>query len=580
MGHTQAAAGVAGVIKMVEAMRHGILPETIHLNEPSREVDWTSGAVELLSEAREWPAEGRPRRAGVSSFGLTGTNAHVIIEQVPEVDAESGSGEVPSVVPLVLSAKSEVALVAQAGRLADLLEGGSAPALVDVGYSLACARSVFEYRSVVVAGDRVGAVEALRGELASVTRVRGAGKSAWVFSGQGAQRLGMGRELHAAFPVFAAAFDEVCAGFEGVLDGSLREVVWGEDKALLDQTVWAQAGLFAVEVALFRLLESWGVRPDYLVGHSIGEVAAAHVAGMVSLADACVLVGARGRLMQALPSGGAMLAVQAPVGEVVSVLPGGVEVAAVNSPVSVVVSGVEGAVAEVVGVCAGRGWKSRRLAVSHAFHSALMEPMLEEFARALDGMRFGLPRIPVVSTVTGEPLTAVDARYWVDQVRRPVRFADAVAHVADAGVRTFLEVGPDAALTPMVEHTVDDGSVAPASRRDRDEVTTLITALARLHANGVPIAWEKFFAGTGARRIDLPTYAFQHRSYWLKPQVADDVSRIGQRAVEHPLLRAAIARPDSDGAILTGRLSVEGQPWLADHTVLGRVLLPGTAFVE
>ncbi|MGV9857007.1 acyltransferase domain-containing protein, partial [Streptomyces sp. NPDC003442] len=297
MGHTQAAAGVAGVIKMVEAMRHGILPETIHLNEPSREVDWTAGAVELLSEAREWLAEGRPRRAGVSSFGLTGTNAHVIIEQVPEADADAdaevGPGEVPSVVPLVLSAKSEVALVAQAGRLADLLEGGSAPALVDVGYSLACARSVFEYRSVVVAGDRVGAVEGLRGGLASVTRVRGAGKSAWVFAGQGAQRLGMGRELHAGFPVFAAAFDEVCAGFDGVLDGSLREVVWGDDKGLLDQTMWAQAGLFAVEVALFRLLESWGVRPGYLVGHSVGEIAAAHVAGMVSLADACVLVGAR-----------------------------------------------------------------------------------------------------------------------------------------------------------------------------------------------------------------------------------------------------------------------------------------------
>ncbi|MBD3005317.1 SDR family NAD(P)-dependent oxidoreductase, partial [Streptomyces sp. 5-10] len=330
----------------------------------------------------------------------------------------------------------------------------------------------------------------------------------------------------------------------------------------------------------FRLLESWGVRPDYLVGHSIGEVAAAYVAGMVSLADACVLVGARGRLMQALPSGGAMVAVQAPVGEVVPLLSGGVEVAAVNGPVSVVVSGVEGAVAEVVGVCAGRGWKTRRLGVSHAFHSALMEPMLEEFARALEGMRFGPPRIPVVSTVTGEPLSEVDAGYWVGQVRRPVRFADAVACVAEAGVRTFLEVGPDAALTPMVEQTVDDASVVPASRRDRDEATTLITALARLHTNGVPIAWEEFFAGTGARRVDLPTYAFQHRSYWLKPQVADDVSRIGQRAVEHPLLRAAIARPDSDGAILTGRVSVEGQPWLADHTVLGRVLLPGTAFVE
>ncbi|WP_344599149.1 acyltransferase domain-containing protein, partial [Streptomyces violaceusniger] len=370
------------MIKVVEAMRHGVLPRTIHVDEPSRQVDWASGGVELLTEAREWPVVGRPRRAGVSSFGLSGTNAHVILEEAPvveEASMEPGGGRGLPVIPWVVSGRSAPALVAQAGRLVEFVESGPLLEPVDVGYSSAVLRAAFEHRAVVFGRDRDELVGGLRAVVAgepaanAVVGVAG-GLSAWVFTGQGAQRLGMGRELYGAFPVFASAFDEVCAGFEGVLEGSLREVVWGDDGGLLDETVWAQAGLFAVEVALFRLLESWGVRPDYLVGHSIGEVAAAHVAGMVSLADACVLVGVRGRLMQSLPCGGAMVAVQAAVGEVVPLLPGGVEVAAVNSSVSVVVSGVEEGVAEVVGVCAGRGWKARRLGVSHAFHSALMEP--------------------------------------------------------------------------------------------------------------------------------------------------------------------------------------------------------------
>ncbi|GAA2352040.1 type I polyketide synthase [Streptomyces violaceusniger] len=592
LGHTQAAAGIAGVIKMVHAMHHGVLPRTLHADTPTDQVNWDAGAVELLSEPVAWPAadaEVRPRRAGVSSFGISGTNAHVILEEAPAEHGPAGgrppAGDeaAPRHIPWVLSGKSAEALRAQAERLRSHLDTVTDDRLIATGRALATTRASLEHRAVVIGTSRedlARGLETVAAGTGAVTDIAAPGELALMFTGQGAQCLGMGRGLYGAFPVFAAAFDEVCAGFEGVLDGVLREVLWGDDGGLLDETVWAQAGLFAVEVALFRLLESWGVRPDYLVGHSIGEVAAAHVAGMVSLADACVLVGVRGRLMQALPSGGAMLAVQAAEGEVVPLLPGGVEVAAVNSPVSVVVSGVEEGVAEVVGVCAGRGWKARRLGVSHAFHSALMEPMLEEFARALEGMRFGSPRIPVVSTVTGEPLSEVDVRYWVDQVRRPVRFADAVAYVAEAGVRTFVEVGPDAALTPMVEQTLDDATAVPTGRRGRDETQTPVTALARLHARGHAVGWAAFFPESGW--IDLPTYAFQRKRFWLDPSLGSRTA-LGAAGLDdagHPMLTAVVNSPGSGEVVLTGRLSVDAQPWLADHAVLGGVLLPGTGFVE
>ncbi|MFD0177304.1 acyltransferase domain-containing protein, partial [Streptomyces rochei] len=343
LGHTQAAAGVAGVIKMVMAMRHGVLPRTLHVDAPSSHVDWSAGAVELLTEVREWPGGERVRRAGVSSFGISGTNAHLILEQ-PEVEPE-GEGVAslsPGVVPLVVSGRSAEALRAQAGRLREFLAAGSADAL-DVAFSLATQRSRFDHRAVVVAGDYDGALAALEEGLPNAGVVEGVatgtGRTAFLFSGQGSQRLGMGRELYARFPVFAEAFDAVCAGLDEHVERPLREVVWGEDAESLNGTEFAQAGLFAVEVALFRLLTSWGVRPEFVAGHSIGEVAAAHVAGVFSLADACALVAARGRLMQALPAGGSMVAVEATEAEVLEHLGtvAGASIAAVNGPSSVVV---------------------------------------------------------------------------------------------------------------------------------------------------------------------------------------------------------------------------------------------------
>ncbi|MFE7486560.1 type I polyketide synthase [Kitasatospora sp. NPDC057541] len=537
LGHTQAASGVASVIKTVLAIRHGSLPRTLHVDEPTPHVDWSAGAVRLLTAPVDWPAADRPRRAAVSSFGVSGTNAHTIIEQAPAdaaTDAASpapSGADAPRSLPWALSAKDEPALREQAHRLLAALDADPAAAPADLALSLAVARTAMDHRAVVVGRDRADLAAGLgalgRGESAAGL-VRGAaapsrGRLALLFSGQGSQRLGMGRELEASFPVFAEAFDEVCAHLDVHLERPLRDVVFGEDAELLNRTEFTQPALFAVEVALFRLVESWGVRADVLAGHSIGELAAVHVAGALSLADAAELVAMRGRLMQELPSGGAMVAVQASEDEVAPLLAGRedlVGIAAVNGPTSVVISGAEDAVTEVVDLLAADGRRTKRLAVSHAFHSPLMEPMLARFREVAERVTFAEPTRPIVSTLTGDPLTAeelADPEYWVRHVRHAVRFADAIGTLDAKGVTAFLEIGPGG-LTPMVQETLADADfvAVPALRADRPESDSFTTALAELHVRGISPAWDAVLAGTGARRVDLPTYAFQYQRYWLR----------------------------------------------------------------
>ncbi|MEU9993705.1 type I polyketide synthase, partial [Streptomyces sp. NPDC048045] len=598
IGHTQAAAGVAGVIKMVMAMRHGVLPRTLHVDEPSPHVDWTAGAVELLADEREWPAADRPWRAGVSSFGFSGTNAHVIVEQAPaeESESESASGPVAvagpvtgggALVPWVLSARSVEALREQAARLKSFVEASADLPVADVGRSLVSSRAVLEHRAVVVGAERSELLDALtalaEGRAASgvVSGVADEpGRVGFLFSGQGSQRLGMGRELAARFPVFAEALEEVL----GLLAPEVREVLFGEDADALNETGVTQPALFAVEVALFRLLESWGVRPDVLAGHSIGELAAAYVSGVWSLADAVKVVSARAGLMQALPGGGAMVAVQATEAEVASGLPETVGIAAVNGPSSVVVSGVAADVEAVGERWREAGRKVSRLRVSHAFHSPLMDPMLDDFRAVLEGVSFEAPSIPIVSTLTGARATAdelASPEYWVRHVRESVRFADAVSTLVADGVGTFVEVGPGGTLSALGQDSAPDAAFVPVLRGDRPETMAVTTAAGQLHVHGARVDFEVFFAGRGTRRVDLPTYAFQRERFWPDVQpLIGDVAAAGLGPAEHPLLGATVVLGGTDGVLLTGRLSVQTHPWLADHAVMDAVLLPGTAFLD
>ncbi|MEU8975744.1 beta-ketoacyl synthase N-terminal-like domain-containing protein, partial [Streptomyces monashensis] len=615
IGHTQAAAGAAGVIKVIMAMREGVLPRTLHVDEPSGNVDWSAGTVELLTEALPWQSGGEPRRAGVSSFGVSGTNAHVIIEEAP---AEPAAGDqqdetqpvstaatpasASATVPVAFSARGENALRAQAGQLLQLLQERAevdAPAL---GHALATGRAVHRHRAVVVAEDRTELLRALAAAAEGGTDrglVRGladGGRLALLFTGQGSQFARMGHELYLTQPVFAKALDAAIGHLDLQLERSLWDVLFAPegsaDAALLDRTMYAQTALFALEIALFRLLESWGVKPDYLAGHSLGELSAAHVAGVLNLEDAATLVAARARLMQALPSDGAMVAVQATEEEVRPLLGERVSIAAVNGPDAVVVSGDESEVLRIQAHFTDEGRRTKRLRVSHAFHSPLMEPMLTEFARVAGVVAYKAPAIPVVSNVTGRIATATELcspEYWVRHVREAVRFADGVRTLRGAGVTTFLEVGPDAVLSAMARTAVADVTddtdgedllFVAAQRRGHEACRELLTALAAVHTRGVAVDFAAPLPA-GQPAVELPTYPFQGRRYWLTgPTGTGDATAHGQIALGHPLLSAAVPMADGGGTVLTGRLSLHTQPWLADHRISGVTLLPGTAFVE
>ncbi|HEY3470419.1 MAG TPA: type I polyketide synthase, partial [Amycolatopsis sp.] len=580
LGHTQAAAGVGGIIKMALALRHGVLPATLHVDAPSSKVDWSAGSVELLTEAREWPRGEEPRRAGISSFGISGTNAHVIVEEPPAVEpAERAEATLPHT-PWVLSGKTADALRAQARQLADHLREHEVDPQAAAA-TLYTGRARLDHRAVILAPRGEVPLAALDAVDSAITGTGTDGALAVLFSGQGSQRPGMGRELYETFDVFAKAFDETCAALDEHTRVPVKTVVFGEETEALYQTEHTQPALFAVEVALYRLLESFGVRPDYLVGHSIGELTAAHVAGVLSLPDAAGLVVRRAQLMQTLPPGA--MATLAATPDELTLDPAAVSIAAVNSPDSLVVSGDPDAVAALVDEWKAQGRKAKPLRVSHAFHSPHTEAILAEFRDYAAGLTFHEPRIPIVSNVTGELGGAVtDPDYWTRHIREAVRFGPAVETLAAQGVTGFVEVGPDTTLTTLVGHTLGAGNHAtaallhPGQPEERSVLAALATLYARTSVTPDLSAWLP-----ARETAALPTYAFQHKRYWLDAtDTSGNVATAGLGTAGHPLLGAATGLAGGDGFLFTGRLSTATSPWLADHVVLGNVLLPATAYVD
>ncbi|MEV6012228.1 SDR family NAD(P)-dependent oxidoreductase [Streptomyces sp. NPDC051976] len=611
IGHTQAAAGVAGVIKMVQALRHETLPRTLHADEPTPRADWDAGRIRLLSREQAWPRGARVRRAAVSSFGISGTNAHLVVEEPAAADlpTQAPADTDPFTARPVtadrtpqpafaeglftawpITARTPESLREQARRLAGAV-GGARTA--DVARTLA-GRTVFAHRAVVLGGtgdDLAAGLRALADGGTTPGTVTGAARTstrtALLFTGQGGQRLGMGRELHAAFPEFAQAYDEVCAAFDPWLDRPLREVLWADpdspDAVLLDETRYTQPALFAFETAAWRLLRSLGVEADTVAGHSVGEYAAACAAGVWQLDDAVRLVAARGRLMQQLPRGGAMFAVAASEEELRGTLAEPayaarpVGLAAVNGPRSCVVSGEERACEEIAAHWAGLGRRTKRLTVSHAFHSPLMEPMLDAFRQEVAATTLAEPQLPYASAL-GADRSWTDPAYWMDQIRDAVLFAPLVDRLAGDGVGVFFEVGPQAVLTPMARESLAGrtGTVVSLARRGRDEREALLHGLAEAFVAGTPVGWERI-AGDGAL-TDLPTYAFDRRRFWLTDRATG-----GDGAPALPrtsLLRRATSVAADGGHLLGGRLSLCSTPWLADHTIGGTVVVPGTALVE
>ena len=604
MGHTSAAAGVAGVIKMIQAMRHEVMPKTLHVDVSSPHVDWSAGAVSLLTETRPWPVNGAPRRAGVSSFGISGTNAHVVLEQAPaSVNGSAGvevSGVGMPVVPWVLSGKSVEALAAQAGRVLAHVEADEQLDVVDVGVSLA-SRSVFEHRAVVVGSDRRQLLAGLdglaQGRLGAdvvVGRAQPAGKTVMVFPGQGSQWLGMGAQLLDSSPVFAEQMRCCGEALGRWVEWSLLDVVRGQEGAPgLDRVDVVQPVLWAVMVSLAELWRSVGVVPDAVIGHSQGEIAAAYVAGALTLEDAAAVVALRSRLLVQLAGAGGMASVGCGAQQVREWLTewgDRLSIAAVNGVASVAVSGEVGALEELLQSCEDKGVRARRIDVDYASHSVQVEGIQDGLMEALAGIEPRSSSVGFFSTVTGGlfDTAGLDGQYWYRSIRQTVEFEQAVRSAAEQGYRVFIESSPHPVLIAGIEETftqsVGTSSAAvviPTLGRNDGELQRFWMSVGQAYTDGVGVDWPAVFAGSGGRQVELPTYAFQRRRFWLQPgAAAGDVGSLGLGETEHALLGAVVQQPDSGGVVLTGRLSVTAQPWLADHAVAGVVLFPGAGFVE
>ncbi|WP_297700462.1 type I polyketide synthase, partial [Mycobacterium sp.] len=598
MGHTSAAAGAGGVIKMVQAIRHGVMPKTLHVDEPTPHVDWSAGSVSLLTDPRPWPAVDRPRRAGVSSFGISGTNAHVIVEQyVPEPESAGRSGD-DVVVPWVISARSAEALANQASRLLAHVKAGPGARVVDVGWSLISTRSRFEHRAVIVGSNGVQLLRGLselaageQGTGVAVGRAQSPGKTVFVFPGQGSQWAGMGAQLLDSSAVFAEQMHRCAHALAEHVEWSLIDVIRGAPGAPgLDRVDVVQPALWAVMVSLAELWRTVGVVPDAVIGHSQGEIAAAYVAGALSLEDAARVVALRSRLLVGLSGRGGMvsLACGLPRAEqLIAAWGERLNIATVNGVSAVVVSGEVDALTELMQRCAADNVRARRIDVDYASHSVQVDAIRDPLAEALNGLAPQSSSVAFFSTVTGElfDTAGLDGDYWFRSIRRTVQFERAIRSACDAGYRAFIESSPHPVLMAAIEETVPDSEqacVIPSLGRDDGGLDRFWLSVGQAFVAGVGVDWRAAFAGLGGRRIDLPTYGFVRQHFWLPGGSTGsyDVATLGLDGAEHGLLGAVVPRPDSGGVVLTGRLSTAAHPWLADHAVGGTVLFPGAGFVE
>ncbi|CAM4434145.1 Beta-ketoacyl-acyl-carrier-protein synthase I [Mycobacterium basiliense] len=607
LGHTQAAAGMAALIKMIQAMRHQTMPATLHVDAPTPHVDWSDGAVELLTRSRSWSTEdGRPRRAGISAFGISGTNAHLIVEQAPAqpaIDAatESPAGG-PSTLPWVISAKSPAALAAQATRLLAAVDADEQFDPVDVGYSLA-RRTVFEHRAVVVGRNRAELLARLAtlaagepGAGVAAGRAHAAGKTVLVFPGQGSQWVGMGRELLDVSPVFADQMRSCAEALAEFVNWSLLDVVAGVAGAPgLDRVDVVQPALWAVMVSLARMWESVGVLPDAVIGHSQGEVAAAYVAGALSLRDAAAVVALRSRMLVRLAGSGGMVSLACDATSANILLsPFGdrLGIAAINGIGSVVVSGELDAIEELLGRCEAQQVRARRIEVNYAAHSAQLDAIGTDLVVALADIQPKPSAIAFVSTVTGDVVdgAGLDAEYWFRNIRQTVQFERAVRYCRQEGYRTFIEASPHPALLAGIEDTLADADghsesgeavAIPTLGRNDGGLSRFWLSVGQAFTAGARVDWPAAFADGGGRLVDLPTYAFQRQRYWLAATAGRaDTAGLGVGETHHGLLGAVVQLPDTGGLVLTGRWSLAAQPWLAQHAVNGVVVFSGAGFAE
>lgn len=606
LGHTQAAAGLAGAFKAILGMQNNRIPKTLHVEEPTPSIDWEGEKMALVLEEQPWLPKDAPRRAGVSSFGIGGTNSHVVLEEYKaKVDGQAtpNPAPMPEALPFVLSGFSEGALQAQAEALHLHLGMNIQDKFGDIAASLAQTRTHFRKRMVLMAKNKSDLLDGLAAFARTGETPGGAVRSsdnssedpqvAMLFTGQGSQLAQMGKELYDTYPVFQDALDEITGKFDQ-LEKPLLKVMFAKkgskDAKLLDRTDFTQPALFALEVALFRLWRSWGVIPDFVLGHSIGEISAAHVAGVFDLDDACRLVAARGRLMEALPAGGGMASIQATEDEVLAAicelsLSDTLNLAGLNAPEQTVVSGAEKSVDKIVAHFAQQDRKATKLVVSHAFHSYLLDDMLDDYRAVAGSIRLNAPDLALISTVTGEMATTeelTDPEYWVQQARKAVRFNDAMQTLRGQGAHLFLELGPQPVLSGLGAACFDGDSDLdwmPSLNREQQDSALVLKSLGQLHVLGVAIDWQGYFAPFGTGRVELPTYAFQKDRYWLEESSDREVGA-GLTDTNHLLLGGSTQIAGTDMHIFSTVVSTDEPIWVPEHKVMDAVLMPGTAFIE